>query len=106
MSHTVEIPDDLFSRLQQWAEPLVDNTVSLIAKLADYYEAGHSPAPPCLIAIWRPTVRTRTRPASCSAIFWYGGSKPGGPETISGRRSPQRPPIATSWSKWSSEFYA
>jgi hypothetical protein len=50
MSHTVEIPDDLFARLQQWAEPLVDNTVSLIAKLADYYEAGHSPAPPNVVS--------------------------------------------------------
>jgi hypothetical protein len=43
MSHNETIPDDLFARLQRLAEPLVDNFVSIVTKLADYYEAGHAP---------------------------------------------------------------
>ncbi|MGH7109964.1 MAG: T4SS efffector SepA family protein [Stellaceae bacterium] len=38
MTHPVELSDALFARLQKLAVPLVDNTETVIAKLADYYE--------------------------------------------------------------------
>lgn len=38
MSETIELPDPLFQRLQDHAEPLVDTPASVIRRVLDFYE--------------------------------------------------------------------
>ena len=54
----IEIPDPLLKRLQKYAEPIVDDAVSVIGRWGDFYEQHHPAAVP------QPKAQTAAAPRS------------------------------------------